>query len=267
MHYRWLGEPASLWTARNNHSHFLERCATTPRMLASRSMNARIPRTAGFSLVEIAFVLIIAGIFVAGVVVGRDLIASSRVVRVIKEQEAWQAAISGFRERYEDLPGDMTDATTYWSGATANGNGNRQILWTGGEGPQAWYQLEQSGYIPPLGMTGTATSNLAVIGTNVPNSAFRKSAGWYIHYDAAKGGNHLGFGEGDAASVNDTAAIMPTQAYRVDKKLDDGDPASGHVRSSGDSSCVNAGEYVLSGGTVESITCAMTFVIAAGTTL
>lgn len=220
----------------------------------------------GFTLVELAIVLVMGALIVSGVLIGRDMVKNSRVVQLIKEQETWQSAITGFRERYEDLPGDMIDAESYWSGATANGNGNRQIVWAGGEGPQAWYQLEQAGYIPPLGMTGTATSDLAVVGTNVPRSDYRDGAGWYIHYDFSVGGNHLGLGMGDASGLNDTAVIAATQAHRVDKKIDDGDPSNGHVRGAGGGSCISSGAYVLSGAG-EDYVCTMTFVITAGKTL
>ena len=60
----------------------------------------------GFTLIEIAIVLVIIGLLLGGVVKGQELISSARVRNMIAQQEGVKAAFFGFQDRYRALPGD-----------------------------------------------------------------------------------------------------------------------------------------------------------------
>ena len=64
-------------------------------------------KKSGFTLVEIAIVIVIIGLIVGGVLVGRDLINSADIRAQISQIEEFKAAVSTFRVKYGYLPGDM----------------------------------------------------------------------------------------------------------------------------------------------------------------
>src|SRR5674476_678557 len=81
----------------------------------------------GFTLIEIAIVLVIIGLLLGGVLKGQELITSARVRNLISQQDGIKAAYFGFLDRFRALPGDYSLATTNIAGATTNGNNNGQI--------------------------------------------------------------------------------------------------------------------------------------------
>src|SRR6266511_487407 len=93
----------------------------------------------GFTLIEIAIVLVIIGLLLGGVLKGQELITGARVRNLISQQDGVKAAYFGFLDRFRALPGDYSNASANITGistagacadATAgagNGNGNGQI--------------------------------------------------------------------------------------------------------------------------------------------
>lgn len=61
----------------------------------------------GFTLIELSIVLVIIGLIVGGVLVGRDLIQSSEIRAQIKQIEEFKTAVNTFKTKYGYLPGDM----------------------------------------------------------------------------------------------------------------------------------------------------------------
>ena len=66
----------------------------------------------GFTLIEIAIVLVIIGLLLGGILKGQELITSARVRNLISQQDGVKAAFFGFQDRFRALPGDYTAATT-----------------------------------------------------------------------------------------------------------------------------------------------------------
>src|ERR1700732_4041122 len=64
---------------------------------------------AGFTLVELAIVMIIIGLLIAGVLKGQALINNARVTSTVAQNKAIDAAISTFRDTYASLPGDLVN--------------------------------------------------------------------------------------------------------------------------------------------------------------
>ena len=67
---------------------------------------------AGFTLVELAIVMIIIGLLIAGVLKGQELIGNARVTSTVAQIKAIDAATSTFKDTYAALPGDMTTPAT-----------------------------------------------------------------------------------------------------------------------------------------------------------
>ena len=61
----------------------------------------------GFTLVEIAVVLVIIGLLLGAILQGQSLIQSARVNNLADQQAGIQAAYYGFIDRYRAVPGDM----------------------------------------------------------------------------------------------------------------------------------------------------------------
>ena len=60
----------------------------------------------GFTLVEIAIVLVIIGLLLGGILKGQELINSARVRNLADTTTGIQAAYYGFIDRYRRIPGD-----------------------------------------------------------------------------------------------------------------------------------------------------------------
>src|SRR5690606_4321211 len=135
---------------------------------------------AGFTLIELAIVLAIIGLLVGAIIGGQEMVQASRLNATIKEAQNVREAFLLFREKYNDLPGDMSDAASYWSACTnatnnpcnGDGNGRMQGNSTSGsisEQVRAWQHLALSG-IAPGNYTGLITSPL-VAGQNIAPSS------------------------------------------------------------------------------------------------
>ena len=80
-------------------------------------------KNSGFTLVELSIVLVIIGLLVGGILAGADLIRIARLNSIREEVEKFKMATNVFYGKYNCLPGDCYNITTYLSGVT-NGNGN-----------------------------------------------------------------------------------------------------------------------------------------------
>jgi len=83
-------------------------------------------KQAGFTLVEIAIVMVIIGLLLGGVLKGQEIITNAKVKRLETDITGITAAIYSYEDRYRALPGDDKKAKTKWS-LVANGDGNRKI--------------------------------------------------------------------------------------------------------------------------------------------
>lgn len=64
-------------------------------------------RTHGFTLIELSIVIVIIGLVIGGVLVGRDLIKAAEIRAQISQIEEFKTAVNTFKVKYGYLPGDM----------------------------------------------------------------------------------------------------------------------------------------------------------------
>ncbi|MEQ8426449.1 MAG: prepilin-type N-terminal cleavage/methylation domain-containing protein [Gammaproteobacteria bacterium] len=195
----------------------------------------------GFTLVEIAIVLVIIGLLLGGILKGQELINSARVRNLADQNSGTQAAYYGFIDRYRAVPGDMTAAnacnaigasnlptTANCTGTPAiGGNGNGSL--DAEDYPEAaalWAQLAGAGFIQGS-FTGIAANDAAYVASTVaPVNAFNgrvmltRSDSYAVETGTPSARLAFVFGNQIPVSI----------LRELDVKIDDSQPATGVLR-------------------------------------
>ncbi len=205
-------------------------------------------KQSGFTLVELSIVIVIIALIVSGIVAGQSLVKSAKIRAIVTEADKYKASINTFYLEYNALPGDIPNATSYWSGVL-DGDGDKYVHGApaGGatEGSYFWEHLLKAGLVSG-GYTGVAIPNTEIPGVHTGISSFSNKAG-FIPFTLGIDGNYwnygsnliygkrnvsvLGFGAvhtGDN-KVNDYSILTPKEAFGIDKKFDDGIPSAGLI--------------------------------------
>jgi prepilin-type N-terminal cleavage/methylation domain-containing protein len=75
----------------------------------------------GFTLLELSIVIIIIGLVLGGILVGRDLIKAAEVRAQISQIQSYNSAATVFTDKYKYLPGDITATAATKYGFNARG--------------------------------------------------------------------------------------------------------------------------------------------------
>src|SRR5580658_139392 len=83
-------------------------------------------KQSGFTLVEIAIVLVIIGLLLGGILKGQEMITQAKIKNVVSDFNGIASALYGYQDRYRALPGNDSNAGTRWPGppAAAPGSGS-----------------------------------------------------------------------------------------------------------------------------------------------
>jgi len=194
-------------------------------------------KQSGFTLIEIAIVLVIIGLLLGGVLKGQELITSARVRNMISQQDGIKAAYFGFLDRYRALPGDYASAVANISGvgtacgSGGNGNGNGQIESGTAEPIMAWDHLSHAGFI-----NGSYTCVDATTYTTATNPTNPYSMYLQLEYGGFYGAGtaETGAGASPAKHYLKTGNQVPVEIIaEVDRKVDDGNALRGGFQFSG----------------------------------
>jgi prepilin-type N-terminal cleavage/methylation domain-containing protein len=212
----------------------------------SSSLRTPQKQQAGFTLVELSVVLIILSLLVGGILGGQNLIAAAKLRSVGEEFKQYQAAAETFKEIYNAVPGDMINATDYWTDAT-NGNGDSRIDFGSvangtGEVWSFWQQLAFAGLIEGqyTGRAGPGSRMHTIVGENIPGSGY-DGGGWTVSHSEEAGWawtamwyevqllNVFLIGASAAPDDHRDGLLTPKEAWNIDTKYDDGIPSSGLI--------------------------------------
>jgi prepilin-type N-terminal cleavage/methylation domain-containing protein len=162
-------------------------------------------KQAGFSLIEMAIVLIVVAVLMGGVMKGFQMVESAKVQTLRQNLDQVQAAWLGYQSRFRQLPGDAQAQGQVGDGVEA------QALF--------WAQLVDAGYLPE-----TARQGLRHAWSNLPMTVK------YQH-------ENLGYQEPNHALC--LPELDGLVALELDAQMDDGVGSTGLSRSFDSSGLVN----------------------------
>jgi len=183
-------------------------------------------RQTGFTLVEIAIVLVIIGLLLGGILKGQEMIVQAKVKNSITDFSGISAAYFGYQDRYRAIPGDDAGAGRWTTPTTATpGNGDRVL--TGLYVPAAatdetalwWDHLRRSGFVTGSGVANPVNSFAGTLGvqqgdgTGVGATAPKAVLGGFTNLIMC------------SSNLPDKVAIA------LDVQMDDGSATSGAVRA------------------------------------
>jgi len=178
----------------------------------------------GFTLIEIAIVLVIIGLLLGGVLKGQELITGARVRNLISQQDGIKASFFGFQDRYRGLPGDYAAANINIAGVTITGDGNGRIEAPNTAGTHeeilVWNHLTAAGFL-----NGSYTMANSSVSAPAPSN---NPVNPYSVYLTLAYDNNYGTGTPPFKHNLKTGSQVPVEIMaEVDRKIDDGQPYAG----------------------------------------
>ena len=186
----------------------------------------------GFTLVEIAIVLVIIGLLLGGILKGQEMITQAKIKNVVADFSGVSAAYYGYQDRYRALPGDDPNAATRWTVAPAAiaGTGNGIVAGTYNNAcptvavaatPETclwWDDLRRAGFVAGNGAEQPFNAVAGMLGVQTGDGAGSTALGTAV-----------GVG-GFAGLIVCSANLTDKIAIAVDTQMDDGIMISSTVR-------------------------------------
>jgi len=189
----------------------------------------------GFTLVELAIVLVIIGIILGAVLKGQELIFNAKVKRLQNQIKEMQAAFYTYYDRYSYYPGDDPTASSRWSGAP---NGDGDGLVEGGYcdgGEESCYIWRHLRYANIISGDPTDTTPKSMIPHHIFGGRLEMFTGTYTVGGTTRSGLWI------------TLRNLEAQAAEaLDRAIDDGKCSTGSMARYSGASC-NGNNYPDSG--------------------
>jgi prepilin-type N-terminal cleavage/methylation domain-containing protein len=192
----------------------------------------------GFTLVEIAIVLVIIGLLLGGILKGQELINSAKVKTLANDFRVIPTYIYAYQDRYKALPGDHATAATQVSGAAnattpagTQGNGVINGNWNTTTQTDESYLFWQHVRLANLASGPTAVGDASY----VPKNAM----GGDLGISSATGAQLQVAGMSGTYQVC-SRGILGRFVKQLDTQMDDGQPCTGSMRAVTDGAALGA---------------------------
>jgi prepilin-type N-terminal cleavage/methylation domain-containing protein len=181
---------------------------------------------AGFTLIELAIVLVIIGLLLGGVLKGQELINSAKAKSIASDLKNAQIFIYGYQDKFKALPGDDANVVAHVGGTLATGGTARARI----EG--AW-SLEDGTSESALFWQHVRLAGFATGPTDVtdPNYYPRNSDNGRIGVQSLNGFNTITGMTGLYVVCSEN--IAGRLVKQIDINMDDGNTATGSLRALG----------------------------------
>lgn len=220
-----------------------------------------LKNASGFTLVELAVVMIVIGLLIGGVLKGQELVSNSKLSATISQIKGIEGAVLTFSEAYNALPGDITNPTVVLKNCAAApcnraGDASGTIdasspmigsaTVVGFESHTVWSHLAAADLINGV----DPTSDAAVFGEGMPSAPV--GGGFSLAYGTVgrgaiggamwgSGHHYIGLFSSPQPALPRIGPLTAGQAARIDRKMDDGNPATGIIRGhSAAGTCMSA---------------------------
>lgn len=187
----------------------------------------------GYSLLELSIVVVIMALLMVGVSSGNTILEKAKLHSTIKELKEIEAAIILFKEQYTAYPGDFRNAHYYLNDddscgteSECNGDGDEEIEVGSSKSNSEVYRSFQH-----LNLASLIKIHFSGI-WGESNSVIQASIGgnYTLIYDNNLQ-NIIKLGkEVSVSETSDGGALLPKDAEKIDKKIDDGFPNKGDLR-------------------------------------
>ena len=181
-------------------------------------------KQSGFTLIELAIVLVIIGLLLGGVLKGQELINSAKVKNMASDFRNIPVYIYGYQDKFRSIPGDDASAVAHvGAGASEIGNGNGQLQGRWNDAPAVtsetalfWLHVRRAG--------------LAQGSTNIGDAAAD-------YYPKNADGGRIGFEAGGQGAILNlpgtyvicSDGILGKYVKQLDITMDDGNTAGGSM--------------------------------------
>ncbi|MEO8441218.1 MAG: prepilin-type N-terminal cleavage/methylation domain-containing protein [Betaproteobacteria bacterium] len=192
----------------------------------------------GFTLIEIAIVLVIIGLLLGGVLKGQELINAARVRNIASQLDGVKIAYLGFQDRFRVLPGDMPDlvATANIPGAGATGGcgvvggfcGNGRI--DPAENLVVWNQLSHANFISGSYNGAVGAVQTTVVAPTSTTSPVNPYNGFLLLTFDQDFGDIAAAPPNAAMNIKTGGNIPSGTLTELDRKVDDGIAGTGSFR-------------------------------------
>lgn len=183
-------------------------------------------KQSGFTLVEVAIVLVIIGLLLTGVFTGRELINSAKAKHLAKDFHDMPLLIYGYQDKYRAIPGDDARAGQHLGGTPPQGDGNGIIegSWhptTFTESAVFWQHVRLASLAQGPIISGSITASTEVpadfLPRNIDGGIIGVQSNLASHYIAGLRGSYLIC----------SAGLLGRFVKQLDITMDDGCPSTG----------------------------------------
>lgn len=199
-------------------------------------------RLRGFTLIELAIVVVLIGVMIAGVVEGLKLQRQSRLQEVLSEVERIKRAVATFKDKYYGYPGDLWNASEYIQGISAaedgDGDGIIERTDSNSESLFLWRHLEGAGLIEGKFDGSGHLRNEGLMPSAIPQGSYQ------VYHQTVQASDLMlmaklarTFDSNSSGAVQpslneaDLSLLEPRDVYALDQQVDDGEPGSGMIRA------------------------------------